>query len=62
MLHRRTMGLIGNSAAVVTQLEGEVGDRKKLALIYNGVELPPLVAAAIENKYAASCTLIATLW
>jgi len=40
-LHRRTVGLIGNSQAVVEELAAEAGDPRKLALIYNGIEMPP---------------------
>jgi glycosyltransferase involved in cell wall biosynthesis len=43
-LHRRTVGLIGNSQAVVEELAAEAGDPRKLALIYNGVEMPPTPA------------------
>ncbi|HUZ30998.1 MAG TPA: glycosyltransferase [Xanthobacteraceae bacterium] len=44
-LHRRTIGLIGNSRAVLDQLGTEVGDSNKLALIHNGVKIPePIVA------------------
>ncbi|MGB7888000.1 MAG: glycosyltransferase, partial [Xanthobacteraceae bacterium] len=39
-LHRRTFGIIGNSQAVTDQLATEVDDRRKLALIYNGIEMP----------------------
>jgi glycosyltransferase involved in cell wall biosynthesis len=38
-LHGRTMGLIGNSSAVVAQLATEVKDRGKLGLIHNGIAL-----------------------
>jgi glycosyltransferase involved in cell wall biosynthesis len=44
--HRRTVGLIGNSQAVVDELAVETVDPKKLALIYNGIELPPPTTAA----------------
>jgi len=44
--HRRTVGLIGNSQAVVGELATETSDPKKLALIYNGIEVPPPTAAA----------------
>lgn len=40
LLHRRTLGLIGNSWAVVDQLRRETGDPCKVALIHNGVALP----------------------
>jgi glycosyltransferase involved in cell wall biosynthesis len=45
MLHRRTLGLIGNSQAVVEQLVLETGDARKVALIHNGIELPEPIAA-----------------
>ena len=50
LIHQRTVGLIGNSTAVVAQLETEVGDRHKLALIHNGVELPPPVTAGERER------------
>lgn len=46
MLHRRTLGVIGNSQAVVDQLVLETGDARKVALIHNGIELPEPIAAA----------------
>lgn len=46
LLHSRTDALIGNSRAVVEQLAGEVGNRQKLALIHNGINLPAPTAAA----------------
>ena len=39
-LHRRTFGILGNSQAVIDQLTTEVDDRRKLALIHNGIEMP----------------------
>ena len=39
-LHRRTFGILGNSQAVMDQLEAEVDDRDKLGLIHNGIDLP----------------------
>jgi glycosyltransferase involved in cell wall biosynthesis len=45
LLHSRTAGLIGNSAAVLDQLTAEVGDRRKLALIHNGVTMPEPMTA-----------------
>jgi glycosyltransferase involved in cell wall biosynthesis len=50
MLHRRTLGTIGNSTAVVEQLLSETGDRRKVALIHNGIELPEPVAAAERQR------------
>ncbi len=41
LLHRRTLGVIGNSRAVLDQLAAEVGDRRKIALIHSGIDLPP---------------------
>ncbi len=50
VLHRRTLGLIGNSQAVVDQLVLETGDARKVALIHNGIELPkPIVAAERQH-------------
>jgi glycosyltransferase involved in cell wall biosynthesis len=49
-LHSRTAGLIGNSKAVVDQLATEVGDRRKLGLIYSGVELPEPMAASERQR------------
>jgi glycosyltransferase involved in cell wall biosynthesis len=46
MLHRRTLGVIGNSQAVVDQLVLETGDAPKVALIHNGIALPEPMAAA----------------
>jgi glycosyltransferase involved in cell wall biosynthesis len=46
LLHRRTVGLIGNSQAVVDELAAEAADPKKLALIHNGIEVPPPATAA----------------
>jgi glycosyltransferase involved in cell wall biosynthesis len=46
LLHRRTIGLIGNSQAVVDELATEVADPKKLALIHSGIEVPPPATAA----------------
>lgn len=43
LLHKRTAGLIGNSRAVLEQLRAEVGEPEKVALIYNGIELPPQI-------------------
>jgi glycosyltransferase involved in cell wall biosynthesis len=45
LLHRRTIGLIGNSQAVVEELATEAADPRKLALIHNGIETPPPTAA-----------------
>jgi glycosyltransferase involved in cell wall biosynthesis len=40
-LHRRVDALIGNSRAVATQLIAECGESAKVAVIHNGIELPP---------------------
>jgi glycosyltransferase involved in cell wall biosynthesis len=50
LMHRRTAGLIGNSMAVVAQLEAEVSDHQKLALIHNGVEVPPPMAKTERER------------
>ncbi len=50
MLHRRTLGMIGNSQAVVDQLVLETGDARKVALIHNGIALPPPLAAAERRR------------
>jgi glycosyltransferase involved in cell wall biosynthesis len=50
MLHRRTLGMIGNSQAVVDQLVLETGNAKKVALIHNGIELPGPIAA-VERQH-----------
>jgi glycosyltransferase involved in cell wall biosynthesis len=39
-LHTRTFGILGNSQAVIDQLATEVDDKRKLALIHNGIEMP----------------------
>jgi glycosyltransferase involved in cell wall biosynthesis len=45
LLHRRTIGLIGNSQAVFEELAAEAADPRKLALIYSGIEVPPPTTA-----------------
>jgi glycosyltransferase involved in cell wall biosynthesis len=50
LLHRRTLGMLGNSQAVLDQLATEVGDRRKLALIHNGLDLSPLPAASDRHN------------
>ena len=50
VLHRRCMGLIGNSQAVVEQLAAECGDPRKVALLYNGVDIPELTTAADRRR------------
>jgi glycosyltransferase involved in cell wall biosynthesis len=42
-LHRFSNALLGNSTAVVEELVAECGDRSKVGLIYNGIEIPPAV-------------------
>ena len=44
-LHNSTRVLLGNSTAVVEQLAAECGDREKVGLIHNGMEMPPAVSA-----------------
>jgi glycosyltransferase involved in cell wall biosynthesis len=50
LLHSRTLGVIGNSKAVVEQLAAEVGDRRKLALIHNGIEMPARHTASDRER------------
>jgi glycosyltransferase involved in cell wall biosynthesis len=41
LLHRSMTGLIGNSEAVAAELKAECGEPGKVAIIHNGIELPP---------------------
>jgi len=50
LLHRRTQGLIGNSRAVMDQLAAEVSDPRKIALIHNGIDMPPPTTAADRER------------
>ena len=50
LLHSRTLGVIGNSRAVVEQLATEVGDRRKLALIHSGIDIPAAVTALDRRR------------
>ncbi len=54
MLHRRTLGVIGNSEAVVDQLALEIGDAGKVALIHNGIDLPPATTATNRRRIRQS--------
>jgi len=54
-LHKRTVALIGNSTAVVGQLAREVEEPQRLALIYNGIELP--VSAALPERQESRAAL-----
>lgn len=49
-LHHRMTALLGNSQAVVDELVAEVGDRRKVGLIHNGVRVDQLVD---EKSHAA---------
>jgi glycosyltransferase involved in cell wall biosynthesis len=49
-MHRRCLALIGNSTAVVEQLSAECGNPKKVALLHNGIEIPPLVTVAERGR------------
>jgi glycosyltransferase involved in cell wall biosynthesis len=44
-LHRFTDALVGNSNAVVEELAAECGDRGKVSLIHNGIEMPVVPSA-----------------
>jgi glycosyltransferase involved in cell wall biosynthesis len=50
LLHRRTHGLIGNSRAVLDQLAAEASDPRKIALIHNGIDIPPPTTAADRER------------
>lgn len=50
LLHRRTHGLIGNSRAVLDQLATEVSDLRKIALIHNGIDMPPPTTGADRKR------------
>ncbi len=60
LLHRRTHGLIGNSRAVFDQLATEVLDLRKLALIHNGIDMPPPTTAAEPSNVCANCLISRT--
>ncbi len=53
LLHRRTFGILGNSQAVIDQLLTEVDDPRKLALIYNGNEMPSPVFTSRRQQTRA---------
>jgi glycosyltransferase involved in cell wall biosynthesis len=57
LLHGRTIALIGNSNAVVGQLKSEVGDPQKLALIHNGIEMPPPATAVDRQRIRGALRL-----
>jgi glycosyltransferase involved in cell wall biosynthesis len=50
VLHRRSVGLIANSQAVVEQLVAECGEPQKVALVYNGVDTPDPAALAKRQQ------------
>ena len=54
LLHRRTLGVIGNSQAVVDQLVVEIGDTRKVALIHNGIELQEPVSSLVRERVRQS--------
>lgn len=49
-LHRHTRVLLANSNAVADELAHECGDRAKVGLIYNGVELPQPMGSAARTE------------
>ena len=53
-LHRRTLGVLGNSQAVVDQLLVEVDDARKVALIHNGIDLPEPMSALERERVRQS--------
>jgi glycosyltransferase involved in cell wall biosynthesis len=54
LLHSRTLGVIGNSRAVIDQLAAEVNDHRKLALIHNGIEVPAQISASERGRVRES--------
>lgn len=54
VLHRRCVGLIGNSQTVVEQLVAECAGPRKVALLYNGVVVPDLTTAAERERIRQS--------
>ncbi len=50
LLHRRCVGLVGNSRAVVQQLSAECGQPQKVALLYNGIEIGFPTAASDRQE------------
>lgn len=54
LLHRRTLGIIGNSQAVMAQLLAEVADPRKIALIHNGIDVPTPPSAAERTRVRQS--------
>lgn len=49
-LHRRTAVLLGNSAAVISNLLDECGDRNKIGLIRNGLAIPEAIDAERRQR------------
>jgi glycosyltransferase involved in cell wall biosynthesis len=49
-LHRSVNALIGNSSAVAAQLVEECGDSRKVGIIHNGIDLPPLPDTGARSK------------
>jgi glycosyltransferase involved in cell wall biosynthesis len=52
-LHRQTSALLGNSTAVVEDLIRESGERDRVALIHNGIDLPPRTTPAEQAAMRA---------
>src|SRR5579885_2879951 len=55
LLHRRTLGMLGNSQAVLDQLAAEVGDRRKLAIIHNCIVPPPPASDRCRYGLSQAC-------
>lgn len=54
-LHQATRALLANSTAVADELATECGDRRKVGVIHNGIEIPPAVSP--EKQQALRCQL-----
>ena len=53
LLHTGCSAVVGNSRAVVAELEAEGVNSERLKLIYNGIEVPPAPPAAVPSLRAA---------
>ena len=57
VIHRRTLALLGNSAAVAAELVAECGDPAKVGIIRNGVVIPPLTDQSTRAAHRATLGL-----
>jgi glycosyltransferase involved in cell wall biosynthesis len=56
-IHRRTLALLGNSAAVAAELVAECGDATKVGVIHNGVVTPPPMDALTRAAHRSALGL-----